>query len=67
MNYKLALVDLVTDNYLNRKGNSNELITSYAADGYARVKGAAAFVTTFGPGGFSAYFGMAGQYADYVP
>jgi pyruvate decarboxylase len=67
LDYELALLDLVTDNDLNWKGNPNELVASYAADGYARVKGAAAFVTTFGPGELSAYCGMAGQYCEYVP
>lgn len=36
------------------------------ADGYARVNGVGAFVTTFGPGELSAYCGVAGQYAEYV-
>ncbi|KAM3070505.1 Pyruvate decarboxylase 1 [Clarireedia jacksonii] len=53
--YELALLDLVTDNELKWKGSPKELIASYAADGYARVKGAAAFITTFGPGELSAY------------
>ncbi|EGU83629.1 hypothetical protein FOXB_05877 [Fusarium oxysporum f. sp. conglutinans Fo5176] len=65
--YELALLDLVTDNDLVWKGNPNELISSYAADGYARVRGAGAFVTTFGPGELSAYCGMAGHYAEFVP
>ncbi|KAF5643814.1 pyruvate decarboxylase [Fusarium sp. NRRL 52700] len=65
--YELALLDLVTDNDLAWKGNPNELISSYAADGYARVRGAGAFVTTFGPGELSAYCGMAGHYAEFVP
>ncbi|RKL44334.1 putative pyruvate decarboxylase C13A11.06 [Fusarium proliferatum] len=65
--YELALLDLVTDNELAWKGNPNELISSYAADGYARVRGAGAFVTTFGPGELSAYCGMAGHYAEFVP
>ncbi|KAF5668392.1 pyruvate decarboxylase [Fusarium heterosporum] len=65
--YELALLDLVTDNDLAWKGNPNELVSSYAADGYARVRGAGAFVTTFGPGELSAYCGMAGQYAEFVP
>jgi pyruvate decarboxylase len=65
--YELALLDLVTDNDLAWKGNPNELVASYAADGYARVRGAGAFVTTFGPGELSAYCGMAGQYAEFVP
>jgi pyruvate decarboxylase len=65
--YELALLDLVTDNDLAWKGNPNELVASYAADGYARVNGAGAFVTTFGPGELSAYCGMAGHYAEFVP
>ncbi|KAF2654182.1 pyruvate decarboxylase [Lophiostoma macrostomum CBS 122681] len=65
--YELALLDLVEDNDLAWKGNPNELVASYAADGYARVNGAAAFVTTFGPGELSAYCGMAGHYAELVP
>ncbi|KAF4988095.1 hypothetical protein FGRMN_9961 [Fusarium graminum] len=65
--YELALLDLVTDNDLAWKGNPNELVSPYAADGYARVRGAGAFVTTFGPGELSAYCGMAGQYAEFVP
>ncbi|KAF5558715.1 pyruvate decarboxylase [Fusarium phyllophilum] len=66
--YELALLDLVTKNDLAWKGNPNELIiSSYAADGYACVRGAGAFVTTFGPGELSAYCGMAGHYAEFVP
>lgn len=65
--YELALLDLVTDNGLDWKGNPNELIASYAADGYARITGAAAFITTFGPGELSAYCGMAGHYCEFVP
>jgi len=65
--YELALLDLVTDNDLDWKGNPNELVASYAADGYARVNGNAAFITTFGPGELSAYCGMAGQYCEFVP
>ena len=52
---------------LEWKGNPNELVASYAADGYARINGAGAFVTTFGPGELSAYCGMAGQYTEFVP
>lgn len=57
----------MTGNDLTWRGNPNELIASYAADGYARLNGAAAFVSTFGPGELSAYCGVAGQYAEYVP
>ncbi|KAF1977956.1 pyruvate decarboxylase [Bimuria novae-zelandiae CBS 107.79] len=65
--YELALLDLIPSNALLWRGNPNELVASYAADGYARVTGAGAFVTTFGPGELSAACGMAGQYAEYVP
>ena len=66
--YELALLDLISDNGLEWKGNPNELVASYAADGYSRIKGTpAAFVTTMGPGELSAYCGMAGQYCEFVP
>ena len=66
--YELALLDLISENNLEWKGNPNELIASYAADGYSRINGTpAAFVTTMGPGELSAYCGMAGHYCEYVP
>ncbi|KAK0712896.1 hypothetical protein B0T26DRAFT_753073 [Lasiosphaeria miniovina] len=45
----------------------DELVGAYAADGYARVKGAAALVTTFGPGELSALCGIGGAYYENVP
>lgn len=65
--YELVLLDMVPEAGLTWRGNPNELIASYAADGYARVNGTAAFVTTFGPGELSAYCGVGGQYTEYVP
>ncbi|KAH8807860.1 putative pyruvate decarboxylase [Xylogone sp. PMI_703] len=65
--YELVLLDMIPEAGLVWRGNPNELIASYAADGYARVNGAAAFVSTFGPGELSAYCGVAGQYTEYVP
>jgi len=68
--YELALLDLIGESGVEFCGNPNELIASYAADGYSRVKGsgcAGAFVTTFGPGELSAYCGHAGAYAEFVP
>lgn len=47
--------------------NVNELNAAYAADGYARVKGAGAILTTFGVGELSAVNGIAGSYAEQVP
>ena len=48
-------------------GCANELIAAYAADGYARVSGVGALLTTFGVGELSAINGIAGSYAEYVP
>lgn len=39
----------------------------YAADGYARIKGISAVVTTFGVGELSAINAIAGAYSEYVP
>lgn len=39
----------------------------YAADGYARVKGMGAVITTFGVGELSAINAIAGAYSEYVP
>ncbi|ODV98341.1 hypothetical protein PACTADRAFT_53720 [Pachysolen tannophilus NRRL Y-2460] len=47
-------------------GNANELNAAYAADGYSRVKGLGALVTTFGVGELSALNGIAGAYAEHV-
>jgi TPP-dependent 2-oxoacid decarboxylase len=48
-------------------GNCNELNAAYAADGYARIKGAAALVVTAGVGDLGAAGGIAGSYAESVP
>ncbi|CAK1249720.1 alpha-keto acid decarboxylase family protein [Fructobacillus tropaeoli] len=48
-------------------GNANELNASYMADGYAREKGFATFVTTFGVGELSAINGLSGSIAEHVP
>jgi indolepyruvate decarboxylase len=45
-------------------GCSNELNASYAADGYARVRGAAMLVTTYAVGEFSALNGVMGAKAE---
>ncbi|KAB8532576.1 hypothetical protein FH972_025521 [Carpinus fangiana] len=65
--YNLVALDYVEKNGLNWVGNVNELNASYAADGYARLKGLSALVTTFGVGELSALNGIAGAYAEYVP
>lgn len=52
--FNLATLDLLPDAGLNWVGNCNELNAGYAADGYARIKGISALVTTFGVGELSA-------------
>ncbi len=66
--YNLVFLDeVVNDQDLTWVGNCNELNAAYAADGYARIKGAGALVTTFGVGELSAMNGLAGSYAEHVP
>jgi indolepyruvate decarboxylase len=48
-------------------GNCNELNGAYAADGYARVNGIGALLTTYGVGELSAINGIAGAYSERVP
>jgi pyruvate decarboxylase len=43
------------------------IFLGYAADGYARVKGMAAMITTFGVGELSTLNAVAGAYSEYVP
>lgn len=48
-------------------GNCNELNAAYAADGYSRLNGISALVTTFSVGELSALNGVAGAFAESVP
>lgn len=48
-------------------GSANELNAAYAADGYARIRGAGVLCTTFGPGELSAICGVMGARAESVP
>ncbi|MEZ2122871.1 MULTISPECIES: alpha-keto acid decarboxylase family protein [unclassified Corynebacterium] len=66
--FNLKFLDTVTaHDRLTWVGNCNELNAGYCADGYARLKGAAAMVTTFGVGELSAINATGGSYAEYVP
>ncbi|MGW7551537.1 alpha-keto acid decarboxylase family protein [Streptomyces rimosus] len=66
--YNLGFLDQVADSPDHAwVGTCNELDAAYAADGYARLRGAAALVTTFGVGELSAVNGVAGAYAESVP
>ncbi len=48
-------------------GDANELNAAYAADGYARVRGAAILSTTYAVGELSALNGVMGSYAERLP
>ncbi|MES3694238.1 alpha-keto acid decarboxylase family protein [Mammaliicoccus sciuri] len=66
--FNLAFLDdIVSREDMEWVGNTNELNASYAADGYARMNGISAMVTTFGVGELSAVNGIAGSYAERVP
>ncbi|MCJ8013009.1 alpha-keto acid decarboxylase family protein [Paenibacillus sp. KQZ6P-2] len=66
--YNLSFLDDVIEyEGIDWVGNCNELNAAYAADGYARVNGIAALITTFGVGELSAINGIAGSYAENVP
>jgi len=66
--YNLQFLDHVIDHpRLAWVGCANELNAAYAADGYARCRGVAALLTTFGVGELSALNGVAGSYAEYLP
>ncbi|KQN54994.1 alpha-keto acid decarboxylase family protein [Erwinia sp. Leaf53] len=66
--YNLQFLDhVIAHPQLAWVGCANELNAAYAADGYARCRGAGALLTTFGVGELSALNGVAGSYAEYLP
>ncbi|TGA97001.1 alpha-keto acid decarboxylase family protein [Sporolactobacillus shoreae] len=66
--YNLSFLDQIIEHpALEWVGNCNELNAAYAADGYARIHGISALVTTFGVGELSAINGIAGSRAEQVP
>lgn len=65
--FNLTLLDHVKPSGLTWVGDCNELNAGYAADGYARIKGIGALVTTFGVGELSALNAIAGAYAELAP
>jgi TPP-dependent 2-oxoacid decarboxylase len=66
--YNLALLDrLLAIPELTFVGCCNELNAGYAADGYARMRGAGAVVVTFSVGGLSVLNAVAGAYAENLP
>ena len=65
--YVLDFLDEVVVSPVRWVGTCNELNAGYAADGYARMKGAGAAVVTYGVGGLSILNAVAGAYAERVP
>lgn len=65
--YNLELLDYVEPAGLLWVGNANELNAAYAADGYARIKGIGALITTYGVGELSAINAIAGAFAERAP
>lgn len=65
--YNLVALDYIKKVGQRWVGNCNELNAGYAADGYARIKGISALVTTFGVGELSAVNAIAGSYSEFVP
>jgi pyruvate decarboxylase len=66
--YNLVLLDELLENKnVEQIGCCNELNAAYAAEGYARVNGAAAVLTTFNVGAYSALNGVAGAAAERLP
>ena len=66
--YAFSVNDAVEDvNGLDWVACANELNASYAADGYARTRGAAILSTTYGVGELSALNGVMGSKAHRLP
>ncbi|BBI31896.1 alpha-keto acid decarboxylase family protein [Cohnella abietis] len=66
--YNFTLLDtLERYNEIRFISGRNELNSGYAADGYARIKGLSALITTFGVGELSACNAIAGANSEHVP
>jgi pyruvate decarboxylase len=66
--YNLMLLDeLLAYKEMQQVGCCNELEAAYAAEGYARAKGAGALVVTFNVGTFSALSGVGSAFAENLP
>ncbi|KAL5593348.1 hypothetical protein FOBRF1_012450 [Fusarium oxysporum] len=65
--YNLRLLDYIKPTGINWIGNCNELNAAYTADGYSRIQGLSAVITTFGVGELSAINGIAGAYSERAP
>ena len=66
--YNYSLIYTVENNTSTRWiGCTNELNAGYAADGYARIRGYGAVITSFGAGELSVINAIAGSFAENVP
>jgi indolepyruvate decarboxylase len=66
--YNLTLLQQLRDaGTIQWVGTCNELNSSYAADGYARLNGLGALLVTNGVGPLSAINGIGGSYSEHVP
>ncbi len=52
---------------ITRVGTTSELVAGYAADAYARLRGAGAACLTYGVGTFSVLNALAGSYVEQLP
>ncbi|WP_160149023.1 alpha-keto acid decarboxylase family protein [Arcanobacterium ihumii] len=66
--YNLHFLDhVIAHENIHWAGSANELNAGYSADGYARIKGIGALLTTYGVGELSATNAIAGSFAEFVP
>jgi TPP-dependent 2-oxoacid decarboxylase len=66
--YNLVLLDqLLLNNDMQPVNCANELNCAFAAEGYARARGAAACVVTFSVGALSAFDDIGGAFAENLP
>lgn len=65
--YNLTVLDYLKPTGLHWVGNANELCAGYAADGYARIKGIGALITSFGVGECSAINAIGASFPEKVP
>lgn len=66
--FNFDIVEAIEKNKnVNWIGSTNELNAGYAADGYARIKGYGAMVSTYGVGELSAINAISGAMAENVP
>jgi len=65
--YILSFFQALDSSEIQHIATCNELNGAYAADGYARLRGAGAVAVTYGPGAFSTVNAVAGAFAERVP